>query len=385
MALKNIRVIEMVGLAPGPFCGQILRDFGAEVIRIEKIGGSIIKDFLTRGKQTLQVDLKSPQGAKVVEKLCSKADVLLDPFRAGVMERLGLGPESVTQLNKRLIYARLTGYGQYGPLSKTAGHDLNYLAISGVLSLLGSPKPALPQGPVNFLADFAGGSLTCALGICMALLERNQSGLGQVIDANMTEGSRYLSTYMHFTRNDDSPIASLLWPQKSQRGRNLLDGGAAFYSVYETKDGKYMAVAAIEPQFFDELCKILEIDRNKFSPGLLDSDDHGALRKELTRIFKSKTRDEWSKIFHQKDACVTPVLDYEEACEYDHNKVRQASLLDGSPIPAPRLTRTPSSPPDRESSIPDLHQFLIEKGIDPAECDQFITQGVVKLPSKSNL
>lgn len=350
----------------------------------EQIGGSIIKDFLTRGKQTLQVDLKSPQGVKVVEKLCSKADVLIDPFRAGVMERLGLGPETLIHLNKRLIYARLTGYGQYGPLSKVAGHDLNYLAISGVLSLLGSPKPGLPQAPVNFLADFAGGSLTCALGICMALLERNQSGLGQVIDANMTEGSRYLSTFMHFSRNDESPMAKLIWPQKSERSRNLLDGGAAFYSVYETKDGLYMAVGAIEPQFFDELCKILGIDRNKFSPGLLDSDDDGALRKELTRIFKSKTRDEWSKIFYQKDACVTPVLNYEEASDYEHNKVRQASLSDGSPIPAPRLSRS-FNPPDAETGISDLHQFLIEKGIDPSECDQFITQGVVKLPNKSNL
>lgn len=336
----------------------------------------MLKDFLSRGKKTLQVDLKNPEGVKVMEKLCKKADVLIDPFRAGVMERIGLGPDHLMNLNNKLIYARLTGYGQQGPMAKRAGHDINYLAISGVLSLLGDPRPSPPKAPINLLADFGGGGLSCALGICLAIIERNKSGTGQVVDANMVEGVRYLSSFLHYSRNDQSQVASIMWPNKSERGVNLLDGGAQFYSVYETKDAKYMAVGALEPQFFYLLLKGLGIEESKYQPGVIDDQ----MKKELTEIFKTKTQQEWINIFENTDACVSPVLSYEDASDYHHNKISQSTASDGSPIPAPRLSRTPGIVRSEEGSIENLSYFLKELGLDSDEIEKLLSNGIVKNP-----
>ncbi|GBM31865.1 Alpha-methylacyl-CoA racemase, partial [Araneus ventricosus] len=248
MALHGLKVIEFAGLAPAPFCGMILRDHGASVIRVDKPFTMGELDTLARGKQSVVVDFKKPASTSILSRLCSKADVLIDPFRPGVMERFKLGPSELCKLNPKLIYARLTGFGQGGPFSKMAGHDINYIAISGVLSALGGKKP---QHPINLMGDFAGGGLICALGICLALLDRHQSGKGQVIDTNMVEGSAYVSSWLWSSRSKLYPFP--LWSRP--RGKNILDGGAHFYQTYETKDGKFIAVGALEPPFYEAFIK----------------------------------------------------------------------------------------------------------------------------------
>ncbi|PVD20182.1 hypothetical protein C0Q70_20677 [Pomacea canaliculata] len=230
MALKGIKVIELAGLAPAPFCGMILADFGAKVIRVDK-PRSHVWETLSRGKMSIIVDLKKEEGAEVLRKLCRTADVLLEPYRPGIMERLGLGPNVLLKDNPRLIYARLSGFGQSGPIATYAGHDINYVALSGVLSMLGR-KGERPYPPINLLADFAGGGLTCALGIVMSLFERQTSGQGQVVDTNMVHGSAYVATFLW--KSQGLPI----WG--GQRGENMLDGGAPYYDIYETKDGKFI-------------------------------------------------------------------------------------------------------------------------------------------------
>ncbi|VDI78526.1 alpha-methylacyl-CoA racemase [Mytilus galloprovincialis] len=247
MALKGIRVIEFGGLAPVPFCGMILSDFGANVIRIDRTKSFADTDCMGRGKQSIAIDLKQKEGLNIVHKMCSKADVLIEPFRPGVMERLGLGADKLLADNPRLVYARINGFGQKGPLAKKAGHDINYISMSGLLSYLGK-KGEPPLHPVNLLADFAGGGLTCALGIVMALYERNISGKGQVVDNSMVEGSAYVGSWL-----SNSQKMPYIWGR--ERGDNTLDGGRAFYGVYETKDKKYISVGALEPQFFKELIK----------------------------------------------------------------------------------------------------------------------------------
>src|SRR5215469_14929231 len=249
-ALEGIRVIEMAGLAPAPFCGMILADFGADVVRVDRIGAGSV-DQLARGKRSVAVNLKSPEGVETVLRLAERADVLLEPYRPGVMERLGLGPEVACGRNTRLVYARLTGFGQDGPYANMAGHDINYIAISGALSLLGR-KGEKPLAPVNLLGDFAGGGMLCALGILLALLERNTSGRGQIVDAAMVDGAAYLSTFVYKFRNNG------MW--RDERGTNMLDSGAPFYDTYQTKDGRYMSVGAIEPQFYAALLKGLGLD-----------------------------------------------------------------------------------------------------------------------------
>nr|XP_045249520.1 alpha-methylacyl-CoA racemase isoform X2 [Macaca fascicularis] len=247
MALQGILVLELAGLAPGPFCAMVLADFGARVVRVERPGSHYDVSRLGRGKRSLALDLKQPRGAAVLRRLCARSDVLLEPFRSGVMEKLQLGPEILQRDNPKLIYARLTGFGQSGSFSRLAGHDINYLALSGVLSKIGR-NGENPYAPLNLLADFAGGGLMCVLGIMMALFERTRSGKGQVIDANMVEGTAYLSSFLWKTQK------SSLW--EAPRGQNILDGGAPFYTTYRTADGEFMAVGAIEPQFYELLIKV---------------------------------------------------------------------------------------------------------------------------------
>uniref|UniRef100_A0A8P0TBE7 Solute carrier family 45 member 2 n=2 Tax=Canis lupus familiaris TaxID=9615 RepID=A0A8P0TBE7_CANLF len=251
MALRGLSVLELAGLAPGPLCGMILADFGARVVRVDRLGARGNMNILARGKRSLALDLQRPQGAAVLRRLCARADVVLEPYRHGVMEKLQLGPEILQRENPRLIYARLSGFGQSGRFSKTAGHDINFLALSGVLSKIGGSGEN-PYAPLNLLADFGGGALICTLGILMALFERTRSGKGQVIDANMVEGTAYLSSFLWHS------LQMGLW--ENPRGQNLLDGGAPFYTTYRTADGGFMAVGALEPQFYKLLIKALIAD-----------------------------------------------------------------------------------------------------------------------------
>uniref|UniRef100_A0A8C9BGW7 Solute carrier family 45 member 2 n=1 Tax=Phocoena sinus TaxID=42100 RepID=A0A8C9BGW7_PHOSS len=246
MALQGVSVVELAGLAPGPFCGMVLADFGAQVVRVDRPGTRGDLSRMARGKRSLAVDLKQPRGAAVLRSLCARADVVLESFRPGVMEKLQLSPEILQRENPKLIYARLSGFGQSGRFSRVAGHDINYLALSGVLSRIGRSGEA-PYAPLNLLADFGGGGLMCALGILMALFERTRSGKGQVVDANMVEGTAYLGSFLWKTQQTG------LWGQP--RGQNMLDGGAPFYATYRTADGGFMAVGALEPQFYELLLR----------------------------------------------------------------------------------------------------------------------------------
>jgi len=354
MALRGIRVLEMAGLAPAPMCGMILSDFGAEVIRVDRAGSGLNYDVTGRGKRSIALNIKDSDGRDIVRKMAAKSDVLIEPFRRGVMENLKLGPDTLQEDNPSLVYARLTGYGQSGPYSAMAGHDINYLATSGVLSKLGRPDPATPHAPVNLLADFAGGSFVCAMGIMAALLERTKSGKGQVLDSSMVEGAAYVSSWL-FKSQD-----MFVWQKDKGRGENFLDGGAAFYDTYRTNDNKFMAVGALEPQFFAQMAQILsekcqlDDELNQFSGS--------RLRSQLTRIFLSKSQQEWTEIFDGTDACVTPVVEANEAHNHPHNKARNTFVSNStsqySPAPAPILSRTPAIP--SASPDPMVGQHSIE-------------------------
>jgi alpha-methylacyl-CoA racemase len=370
-ALKGIRVIEMAGLAPAPFCGMILADFGADVVRIDRVGSGSF-DHLARGKRSVAVNLKSPEGVATVLRLAEQADVLLEPYRPGVMERLGLGPEVACARNPRLVYARLTGFGQEGPYANMAGHDINYIAISGALSLLGR-KGEKPLAPVNLLGDFAGGGMLCALGITLALLERAQSERGQVIDAAMVDGAAYLGTFIYKFRNAG------MW--RDDRGTNMLDGAAPFYDTYRTKDGLYMSVGAIEPQFYAALLKGLGLDPATM-PQQMDQSTWQQTAARFSEIFASRTRDEWCGIFDGTDACVAPVLGLGEAGEHPHNRDRKLLIPDQhgkhEPAPAPRLSRTPG---DGRRPLPKVGEHtqtvLGEFGFDNAEIERLKEAGAV--------
>lgn len=297
-------------------------------------------DSLRRGKRTASIDLKHDDGKKIFKRLCSSADVLIEPFRPGVMERLGLGPKQMLELNKRLIYARLSGFGQDGPYAKRAGHDINYLAISGVLSLFqgnGKPTP-----PINMLADFAGGGLTCTMGILIALIERNKSDLGQVVDVSMVEGTRYVSSYMWHTQKANVAARDFIWPNKGKKEANLLDGGAHFYTVYETRDKRWMSVGAIEPQFYGRLLDALKLDASQY--GQFELENWPKYKREFSQLFAQKDLAEWIEIFRDIDACVEPVWEYDEAQAMTSELTRPHFNSDGTPKPAPILSRTPAEP-----------------------------------------
>jgi len=331
-------------------------------------------DRLGRGKKSIALNSKSQEGLSIVHKLCCNADVLIEPFRPGVMEKLGLGPQDLLSNNPKLIYARLTGFGQNGPYSSMAGHDINYMAISGLLSLLGR-KEGPPQPPQNILADFAGGGLLCSLGIVMALFERAQSQKGQIIDASMVEGAAYIGSWIY--KSQDMPI----WTGK--RGNNWFDGGLHYYETYETKDGKFMTVGALEPQFYQKLVDILTNAGISDIPDQHEADVEMAKRR-MSEIFATKSQHEWQIIFDGTDACVTPVTTLDDAPLHCHNSARANFLLNNSnkfePAPAPRLSRTPAQPANHQpepkigqSSI----QVLKELGYPPTEIQQFIDSEVV--------
>ncbi|EFA04186.1 alpha-methylacyl-CoA racemase [Tribolium castaneum] len=376
MALRGIRVLELAGLAPAPFCGMVLSDFGASVLRIDKVGANIDLDCLGNGKKSIALNLKDPNGAKIVRKLAKTSDVLIEPFRKGVMERLGLGPETLMKENPRLIYARLTGWGQTGLYSARAGHDINYLALSGLLSLFGR-KGQKPIFPVNLAADFGGGGLMCALGILLALHERHSSGLGQVIDSSMVEGTAYLGSWLF--RSQKLPI----WG--NERGSNQLDSGSHFYEVYETKDGKFVSVGALEPQFYEKLLQGLGLSYDE-APQF---DDYEKLKVLFARKFKEKTQEEWCRIFDKADACVAPVLTLEEAPEHPHNKERGCFARMGDdiiPKPAPVLSRTPGEASGLKAA-PNCgeHTWDVLKGLGYSDnnINDLVAKGTVECFNKS--
>ena len=374
--LHGIRVLELAGLAPVPYCGMILADFGAEVVRVDRLQPGLLPsrsdDPLARGKRSIRLDLKKPQGQEVLLRLAERADVLLDPFRPGVLERSGVGPEVAVQRNSRLVYARLTGWGQSGPYAGMAGHDINYAAVSGALSLCGREGEA-PVPPANLLADFAGGGLMCALGIVLALFERERSGKGQVIDAAMVDGAAHLATAIHYFRHVG------LWSDR--RGTNWFDTGAPWYEVYETLDGKHVAIGAFEPQFFAQLVQILGVEPETLGHPM-DASRWAEMRVAFAARFKEKSREEWSRMFDGTDACVVPVLTLGDMGEHPHIRAR-GILVEGpgglpQPAPAPRLERTPgragvTAPRDGEHT----REVLLEAGLGAEEIDGLLRCGVL--------
>ena len=335
--LKGYTVIEMAGIGPCPMAGMMFADMGAEVIRVERsttLSRDQEKDVSFRGKKSIALNLKTAAGLEALLRLIDKADALIEGYRPGVAERLGFGPEDCFTRNPKLIFGRMTGWGQDGPLAKVAGHDINYIAITGALHAIGvaGQKPVVP---LNLIGDMGGGGMLLAYGVVCALLEAQRSGKGQVVDAAMIDGTALLMWMAHGFH------AAGHWNVK-ERGVNMLDGGAHFYDTYETADGKYVAIGAIEPQFYEILIELTGVDKQRFaSPE--DSSRWPELKAELATLFKTKSRDEWCAILDGHDACFAPVLDIVEAPNHAHNRARETYInVDGvtQPAPAPRFSRT---------------------------------------------
>lgn len=334
--LTGIRVVEMAGIGPGPFTAMMLSDLGAEVIRVDRLshkGTGHRANVLNRGRKSIAVDLKNPRGVETTLRLIEQADVVLEGFRPGVMERLGLGPEECLSVNPRLIFARMTGWGQTGPLSQAAGHDINYISIAGALGAMGyADRPPAP--PLNLVGDFGGGAMYLLTGILAALVERATSGQGQIIDAAMTDGTAsLLSPFFGL-------MAMNMWT--TDRFSNRLDGGAFYYGSYECSDGKYISIGSLEPQFYAELLEKAEITDPEFQEQL-DEAAWPAKREKLDQLFKTRTRQQWCDIMEGTDVCFAPVLDLKEAPSHPHNIDRKTFVeLDGvvQPAPAPRFSRT---------------------------------------------
>lgn len=354
--LEGVKIIEIAGIGPGPFCAMMLADMGADIIRIDRKGsqGMGKTDVLNRGRRSVAVDLKNPDGVELVLKLVEKADALQEGFRPGVMEKLGLGPDVCLERNPMLVYGRMTGWGQEGPMAMAAGHDINYISLSGALHAIGH-HGGKPVPPLNLVGDFGGGGMLLAFGIACGLFEARKSGKGQVIDAAMVDGSASLMAMMYGMK------AGGIWVE--ERGTNLLDTGSHFYDTYETADGKYISLGSIEPQFYALLLKLGEIDDPEFQHQL-DRDKWPALKEKITTIIKTKTRDQWCDIMLGSDVCFAPVLSMEEAMNDPHNVQRKAFVeVEGvkQPAPSPRFSRTvpeiqgppPASGEHNESALSD--------------------------------
>jgi alpha-methylacyl-CoA racemase len=374
--LSGVRVIEIASLAPAPFGCMILADLGADVLRVdraERCGpqAPAPSDPLSRGRRSIGLNLKDAAAIDLLLQLADDADVLVEGFRPGVAERLGFGPQVCAQRNPRLIFARMTGWGQDGPLAPTAGHDIDYIAISGALSLIGRAGES-PVPPVNLLGDFGGGGMLLALGILAALVERAHSGLGQVVDAAMVDGSALLTSFVYGMR------ASGTW--QDNRGSNLLDGGAPFYDTYATADGQYVAVGALEPQFYAALLQGLGLTGADL-PHQLDRDGWPVLRQRFAAAFASRTRAEWEQVFAGTDACVAPVLNMAEAPAHPHAAARGAFTEIGGvtqPAPAPRFGRTSAAapePPPRPGQETDA--VLAGLGLTAADVADLRARGVI--------
>jgi alpha-methylacyl-CoA racemase len=370
--LHGLRVVEMASIGPGRFCGMVLADLGSDVLRVERPGGDQVpwhpeRDPLLRGRHSIEVDLKQATGSALVLRLVEKADVLIEGFRPGVAERLGIGPDECRERNRRLVYGRMTGYGQEGPMAGAAGHDIDYIAISGALHAIGRIDSG-PTPPLNLVGDFGGGGMLLAVGVLAALWERERSGEGQVVDAAMVDGSALLTAMQH------GMMAVGAWDDR--RGVNLLDSGAPFYDSYETSDGGWMAVGALESHFFTEMVELVGID---FDPG--DQYDRALwpeLRDALDAAFRTRTRDEWVAIFDRSDACVAPVLSLGEAPHHPHNRHR-ATFIEVNdvvqPAPAPRFGRTASEEPRPPATA--TADWLEGWGLGPEEIDAFRESGSI--------
>ncbi len=335
--LRGVRVVEMAGIGPGPFCGMLLADMGAEVVRIDRVGatghGEARFDVNGRGKHTVQVDLKSAAGVAQALELIAHADVLIEGFRPGVMERLGLGPDVCLQRNPRLVYGRMTGWGQFGPLAQAAGHDLNYIALSGMLGAMGRVDEP-PAPPLNLVGDYGGGAMLLAFGVACALVEARASGHGQVIDAAMTDGAALLGSMLYGMK------AAGAW--SARRGSNLLDGAAPFYDTYECADGKYIAIGSVEPQFYAQLIDCLGLAGPAFTQQM-DRRHWPEMKQQVAAAVATRSRAEWVEAMEGTDICFAPVLDMDEAPAHAHNVARRSFVqIDGvtQPAPAPRFSRT---------------------------------------------
>ena len=341
--LKGLRIIEMAGIGPAPFCGMMLADMGAEVIRIDRrekadlgLERAPAYEVMNRGRKSIALDIKKPEAVEIVKRLAKDADALIEGFRPGVMERLGLGPDVLAAVNPRLVFGRMTGFGQEGPLAQRAGHDINYIALAGALEPLGRAGEQ-PTPPLNLVGDFGGGGMMLAFGVCAALVEVARSGEGQVIDAAMVDGAASLMTMTWSFKHMG------IWAD--ERGTNMLDTGAHFYDTYEAADGKYVSIGSIEPQFYAELLRLTGIDPESL-PKQMDKSQWPALKERFAEVFKTKTRDEWCELMEHTDVCFAPVLSMDEAPEHPHIAEREtfttvAGLV--QPAPAPRFSRTPGS------------------------------------------
>jgi alpha-methylacyl-CoA racemase len=375
--LAGLTVVEMAGLGPAPLAALMLSEMGAEVIRIERMASG--KAFLVlprehdldrHGRTIFKLDLKRLEGIGLVLRLLEKADVLIEGFRPGVMERLGLGPEEAQRRNPKLIYARMTGFGQEGPLAGRAGHDLTYLAYSGVLHAIG-PSEGKPVPPLNLVADYGGGAMFLIAGILAALFEASRSGKGQVVDAAMVDGASMLAAPFF------SFMAAGFWTDR--RGSNLLDSGAPFYDTYETSDGRHVAVDCLEPQFFAEFAALLPLEPH-LAAAQYDRSAWGEMREAIARRIGDKTRDEWAALFEGTDACVAPVLSFSEAQLHPHNQARRAHVHVGSlerPAPAPRFSRTPSAVAMPSNDVATVTDALIRLGIAADEAEALAKSGIV--------
>jgi alpha-methylacyl-CoA racemase len=362
--LNGVRIVELAGIGPAPYGVMLLADLGAEVIRVdraaagEQLGAEASMVGLSRNRRSIAVDLKHPDGVALVERLVAGADVLVEGFRPGVAERLGLGPDALRERDPRLVYARVTGWGQDGPLAPRAGHDIDYAAIAGILHTVG-PADRPPVPPVNYLADFAGGGAFLAIGVLAALVERSVSGEGQVIDVAMLDGAASLTAFVH------GLLALGAW--NTQRGTNLLDGGAPYYDTYRCADGRFVAIGALEPRFFAELCQRLELDPAEWPQH--DATAWPEQKRRLAELIATRDRDHWAELFADSDACVAPVLDPLEAPRHPHNVARgtfSEAFGTVQPAPAPRFSRTPGAidrPPPRPGEHTD--EVLADLGLDP--------------------
>lgn len=375
--LDGVRVVELAAIGPAPYGVMLLADLGAEVVRVDRVaaatgaaGAEVSMLGLSRNRRSVAVDLKRAEGIEVVGRLAATADVFVEGFRPGVVERLGLGPDVLRAAHPELVYARVTGWGQDGPLAPRAGHDLDYAAVAGALHGIGRPDEP-PPPPINYLADFAGGGAFLAIGVLAALVERAASGQGQVVDVAMVDGAASLTAFLHGLRQ--------LGAWSLERGSNLLDGAAPYYATYRCADGGFLAVAALEPQFHAELCARLELDPAEWPQH--DREAWPEQKRRLGALFATRDRDDWVALFADSDACVAPVLDLDEAPEHAHNRVR-GTFVEAfgarQPAPAPRLSRTPGAierpPPAFGQHTDEVLQAL---GYDAGQRDRLRSAGVI--------
>lgn len=374
--LSTLTVIELGGIGPTPHAGMILADLGAEVIQLSRPGlvpdSGTRADLLSRGKKSMAIDLKTADGPGLVLRLVESADVLIEGFRPGVAERLGVGPDECLSVSPRLVYGRMTGWGQRGPLAGAAGHDIDYIAVSGALASIGPAAQPLP--PLNLVGDFGGGSMLLVVGVLAALHHVSITGQGQVVDAAMVDGSALLTTMQH------AAMAAGWWTP--ERGENMFDGAAPFYTTYETADGRWMAVGAIEPHFYEQLLDGLDLTAEAL-PAQMDRSAWPGLRARLREVFRQRTQSEWEEIFEGTDACVTGVYSMVEAPLHPHNTSRATFVeVDGitQPAPAPRFQGTPASLPESVPT-PGQHtrEVLSRLGLEPQEISKLEGNGTVSL------